>query len=83
MEKWIGNPHFLLEIASVVTKGLVNIISCEPLFLIIMSLFLFFIKEYFLFYLYNTFATFKLYFSALFFLSFFVEKFCRYSIFFS
>ena len=59
MEKWIGNPHFLLEIASVVTKGLVNIISCESLFSIVMSLFLFFIKEYFFFYLYNTFVTFK------------------------
>ena len=37
LEKWIGNPHLLLEIASVVTKGLVNMISCESLYLIVMS----------------------------------------------
>ena len=37
LEKWIGNPHLLQEIASVVTKGLVNIISCESLFFIVMS----------------------------------------------
>ena len=32
LEKWIGNPHLLLEIASVVTKGLVDMIICESLF---------------------------------------------------
>ena len=37
LEKWIGKPHLLLEIASVVTKGLVNMISCESLYLILMS----------------------------------------------
>ena len=37
LEKWIGNPHLLLEVASVVTKGLVNMISCESLYLIVMS----------------------------------------------
>ena len=35
LEKWIGNPHLLLEIASVVTKGLVDIISCESFFIVI------------------------------------------------
>ena len=42
LEKWIGNPHLLLEIASFVTTGLVVMISCESLFFILMS-----IKRYF------------------------------------
>ena len=37
LEKWIGNPHLLLEIASVVTKRLVNMISSELLFFVVMS----------------------------------------------
>ena len=73
LEKWIGNPHLLLEIASVVTKGLVKIISCESLFFIVMFQFLFFIKELFFFYLFNIFVTFKRYFSAFFLLSFFPQ----------
>ena len=39
LEKWIGNPHLLLEIASFVTTGLVGMISCESLFFILMSVF--------------------------------------------
>ena len=39
LEKWIGNPHLLLEIASFVTTGLVGMISCESLIFISMSVF--------------------------------------------
>ena len=45
LEKWIGNPDLLLEIASVVTKGLVNIINCKSSVIIVMSQFLFFLPE--------------------------------------
>ena len=37
LEKWIGNPNLLLEIASVVTKRLVNMVSSESLFFVVMS----------------------------------------------
>ena len=39
LEKWIGNPHLLLEIASFVTTGLVGMISFESLIFISMSVF--------------------------------------------
>ena len=45
LEKWIGNPDLLREIASVVTKGLVNIINCKSSVIIVMSQFLFFLPE--------------------------------------
>ena len=45
LEKWIGNPDLLLEIASVVTKGLVNIINCKSSVIIVISRFLFFLPE--------------------------------------